>query len=145
MTVEELLQPRWQVIADYPKSLYHVGDILNGGYRSEDLIYCDTNGPRWSNYPHLFKKLEWWEYRKREDMPQYIKRTGNKDSNDKPLPDVYLKVKKHFSSGNEEWLVNLSHIFCADSHLTQLKNCTYTYYCWEPATEEQYKEYLRTN
>lgn len=74
--VEDLLKPRWKVIADYPKSLYHVGDILNAGWRSEDLIYCDHDGPRWRDYPHLFRKLEWWEDRKPEDMPEYVKLEG---------------------------------------------------------------------
>ena len=73
MNNEELLRRRWKVIADYPKSVYNVGDILNGGWRSEDLIYCDTDGPRWSHYPHLFKELEWWEERAIEDLPDYVK------------------------------------------------------------------------
>jgi hypothetical protein len=69
----DLMKPRWKVIADYPKNPYHVGDILNGGFRSEDLIYCDDKGPRWRDYPHLFRKLEWWEERKPEEMPEYVK------------------------------------------------------------------------
>lgn len=77
-TINDLLIPRWKVIADYPKSLYHVGDILNGGWRSEDCIYCDTNGPRWRHYPHLFRKLEWWEERTKEELMlvKHVKRIG---------------------------------------------------------------------
>lgn len=73
LSKEQLLKPRYKVIADYPKSLYKVGDILDAGWRSEDCIYCDTEGPRWRHYPHLFKPLQWWEERKVEDMPQYLK------------------------------------------------------------------------
>ncbi|WP_319502548.1 hypothetical protein [uncultured Draconibacterium sp.] len=67
MTAEQLLKPRFEVIADYPKSIFKVGEILNG-----ELIYCDTNGPKYSDYPHLFKKLNWWENRKESEMPKKI-------------------------------------------------------------------------
>jgi len=73
MTTEELMKPRYKVIADYPKSLYHVGDILNAGGSGEDCIYCDREGPRFRHYPHLFKPLAWYEERKPEDMPEYVK------------------------------------------------------------------------
>lgn len=68
MTVEELLKPRYKVIADYPKSIYKIGDILRVGGHSEDLLYCDHSGPRMRDYPHLFRKLEWWEERTLDDM-----------------------------------------------------------------------------
>ncbi len=29
MNVENLLKPRWKVIADYPGSDYHIGEILD--------------------------------------------------------------------------------------------------------------------
>lgn len=67
------MQPRYKVIADWPKSIYKVGTIINAGWRSEDLLYCDTNGPRMRDYPHLFRKLDWWEERQPEDMPEYLK------------------------------------------------------------------------
>src|SRR4051812_40933853 len=73
MSPEELLKPRYKVIADYPKSLYYVGDIINAGTTSEDCIYCDREGPRMRHYPHLFEPLPWWKDRKVEDMPEYVK------------------------------------------------------------------------
>jgi len=72
MTPEQLLQPRYLVIADYPKSIYKVGEVLNTG-RHGDILFCDDNGPRMSQYPHLFRRLEWWEHRKPEGMPGYVK------------------------------------------------------------------------
>ena len=75
MKSAELLKPRFKVIADYPKSVFKVGETLHG-----DLIYCDTNGPKYSDYPHLFRKLNWWEERKKEDMPKKLISRLNKDS-----------------------------------------------------------------
>lgn len=72
-TVEELLKPRYKVIADYPKSVYEVGTIINAGTTSEDCIYCDREGPRMRHYPHLFQPLPWWSDRKVEDMPEYVR------------------------------------------------------------------------
>ena len=131
MTVEELLKPRWKVIADYPKSLYHVGDILNGGWRSEDLIYCDHDGPRWSHYPHLFKKLEWWEERKPEDMPQYLKDTvkglgiirADKIEVGKPnYPAFTYLISSDLKMGGTKYLRN-----------------------YIPATEEEYNAHCQTS
>jgi len=140
MTTEELLKPRYKVIADYPKSLYHVGDILNAGWRSEDLIYCDHDGPRWRDYPHLFKKLEWWEDRKIEDMPEYLKQTGMVDGADNPIPDWYLKVKKHFNAGNGEWRDDSINIFCIDK-CDRTIGTNMSYSGFEPTTREEYEQH----
>ncbi len=62
MTKKELLIERYKCIADYPENKFcKVGEILMGN----DSNLC--------NYPHLFKKLEWWEERTPRDMPTYIK------------------------------------------------------------------------
>lgn len=61
MTTEELLKPRYKVIADYPNSPHKVGELL---YQSETT----TSLTRYSDYPHLFKRLEWWEERTLDDM-----------------------------------------------------------------------------
>lgn len=70
MNIEKLLKPRFEVIADYPKSTFKVGQILEG-----ELIFCDPDGPKYSDYPHLFRKLPWWEKRERSEMPMYLKTT----------------------------------------------------------------------
>lgn len=63
MTTEELLKPRYKVIAEYPQSYLKVGDIFE----------ADNVTKFMANYPHLFKPLAWWEERKVEDMPEYVK------------------------------------------------------------------------
>jgi hypothetical protein len=86
MTTEELLRPRYKVIADYPGSIFTTSDIVE--------FIKDTNDPRRSvfwlvnkkvstgqsheffeHYPHLFRKLQWWEERKDGDI-EYVKRSG---------------------------------------------------------------------
>jgi hypothetical protein len=71
MSIEDLLKPRYKVIADYPNTPFKVGEILQR--KEGDWL----NDKGWSKlyepYPHLFKKLEWWEDRKLEYMPHFLK------------------------------------------------------------------------
>lgn len=101
---EKLMKPRWKVIADYPKSLYNVGDILNGNWMSEDCIYCDTEGPRWRHYPHLFKPLQWWEEREIIDLPEYVK--VNSEYTSLFFGNIH-KVKEWFADANGDYLCNV--------------------------------------
>lgn len=82
MKTEELLKPRWKVIADFPCNVGHdVGEIISEcEYKSEpDCYFVKINldgkifGICPDDYPHLFKKLKWWEERKFEDIPEYIR------------------------------------------------------------------------
>ena len=93
LSKEELLRDRYKVIADYFYSPYKIGDIITVQYpdrsvhltttrhRDEFGEMVDTaryhHPNEMKNYPHLFKPLQWWSYRKREDMPLYVK---SKDS-----------------------------------------------------------------
>jgi len=64
--IDDLMKPRYKVIADYPDNEFSVGEILPDEVVSneEDEIL---------KYPHLFKKLEWWEERRESEMPEYVK------------------------------------------------------------------------
>lgn len=67
MTNEELLIPRFKVIADYPDNPLPVGEIIEGSLAPE-------GGPDWKEkFPHIFIKLKWWENRKQQDMPDFLK------------------------------------------------------------------------
>jgi hypothetical protein len=70
MNAEELLKPRYKVIARWPQMREHleVGEILKGerGYltmESKELF---------ADYPHLLKRLEWWEEREKKDLPECV-------------------------------------------------------------------------
>lgn len=124
MTPEELMKPRYKVIADYPKSIYLIGNIINAGTTSEDCIYCDREGPRMRHYPHLFKKLEWWEERKIEEMPEYVKGISPNDL-------VYKMVKwTHNTSG--EYFDEIEQ--CPNRVMFVMKYII-------PATREEYEQY----
>lgn len=83
MTTEELLKPRWKVIADYPDSPFDVGEIINSNGTVEQfervvdytlISNCTIEYP--DDYPAIFKKLKWWEEREFNELPKYVK---NKD------------------------------------------------------------------
>lgn len=86
MTHEELLIPRYKVIADWPmphcgENPIKSGDILMQ-YLENSTVWRLIKHGNWTDettynpekYPHLFKLLAWHEERKIEEMPQYVKR-----------------------------------------------------------------------
>lgn len=75
--------------------------------------------------PHLFKKLEWWEDLKPEDMPEYIKCIKTPDQI--IMPGEVLKVIWSEIGGKVE---NGPWVF------------PYTN-CYLPATEAEYLEYIK--
>lgn len=76
MIKEELLKPRYKVIADYPNSEWKVGKILvrvkdatNDIFHvHEYAIVGDISLNEIKKYPHIFKPLEWWEEREEKDI-----------------------------------------------------------------------------
>lgn len=94
LTSEQLLQPRYEVIADYPGSDLPIGTILlesKLGYCfREDVLTTSSNiiaTETVTKYPHLFRRLNWWEHRTPEEMPEYLRRK-TKDAK-------VFKAKKH--------------------------------------------------
>jgi len=71
MTTEELLIPRYEVIADYPNNTFgKIGDIITPqSFESEDDFYDWELG----KYPHLFRSLHWAEKRELNELPKYVK------------------------------------------------------------------------
>lgn len=87
-TVEELLKPRYKVIVPWPGmevEPFALGQIVtlqkHPSDEEEGFIHIPLKHIPGSymreqfflNYPHLFRKLEWWEERAPEDMPKYVK------------------------------------------------------------------------
>lgn len=71
MKAEELMNPRYELIADYPSNLNQVGDIIecpNYDYEFTKQYWVKSK----DKYPHLFRKLNWWEKRSIEDMPKRL-------------------------------------------------------------------------
>jgi len=71
MKAKELLNPRFEVIADYPCNIHEVGTILECPNYDNDFTkaYWVISNEK---YTHLFRKMNWWEIRKVEDMPKRL-------------------------------------------------------------------------
>lgn len=80
MTAKELMLPRFEVIETYPKSKFKKGDILeripnatNDWYNADkSLINADILLEEIEQYPHLFRKMNWWEKRTADQMPKKV-------------------------------------------------------------------------
>ena len=79
MTNEELLKPRYKVIADYPNNVFQVGQVVNFKLtRNGDWIYqwarydgmYEMGILEFADYPNIFQKLEWWEERSENDLSE---------------------------------------------------------------------------
>lgn len=72
--------PRFEVIETYPKSKFKKGDILermpnatNDWYNADkSLINADILLEEIEQYPHLFRKMNWWEKRTADQMPKRV-------------------------------------------------------------------------
>lgn len=63
MSPEQLLKPRYKVIADYPGNVMKIGHVFNE--IAEDEF--------WTKYPQIFRKLFWYEEIPIEELPVYIR------------------------------------------------------------------------
>ncbi len=128
MTKDELMRARFKVIADYPKQIYQIGDILVvfdtvndcENYKGNGIaILNETN--ELQKYPVIFKSLQWWEDRDRDDLPKYIK---DEDGDVVRL----MAVAPHTKS--DEYVTH-DELF----QWSSLYNC-------EPSSEDEYFKYI---
>jgi hypothetical protein len=64
MTVENLLQPRYKVIAPYPESPFMVGDII----KNEQWL----GGFKFKDFPNIFFKMHWSSERHKDELPKHV-------------------------------------------------------------------------
>lgn len=140
MTVEQLMKPRYKVIAIYP-----------GGYDIDTILYVDEHGELFckiagyhstvvrimqnevSKYPFNIKPLQWWEEREEKDMPRNLKeKNGNK----------VLWVYKHFHCAYANYRHG-EHFADANNFLVD-PNFAQNYSFYLPATREEYEAYIAT-
>ena len=127
MTVEELMNPRYELIADYPGNSIEVGKIIICPKYDNDFskeFWIQSN----DKYPHLFKKLNWWEKRQESDMPMYLR-----SDLDKKNPTFHKIVEWKMK---ELWGVidPIERSVCS----LMAFNPEYGYF---PATEQEYNSY----
>lgn len=98
MNKEELLKPRYKVIGLYPHCPFEQGVILiqdealewhslEHGYPESEKNILGTDVEK---YPHIFKKLEWFEEREKHELTIYLK--DRPESFEKYHKQRYLKV-----------------------------------------------------
>lgn len=97
MTAEELLKPRFELVELYPTTMLKKGDIITPISENSDYYDCNENtianlvrNPE--KYPYLFRKLNWWEKRSKEQMPKRLKSLSSKDA-----PDFDLDKEEVFN------------------------------------------------
>jgi hypothetical protein len=96
-SVEKLLKPRYKVVATYPFNDHfmlnevielnefdgreHLAKHMNEWFVMQrplnpqsDRLPLTMHESTFNLYPHLFKRLEWFEDREPGDMPEYVKR-----------------------------------------------------------------------
>jgi hypothetical protein len=131
MTPEQLLAPRFEVIADYPSSQLRIGDILtqsvNGGYfeGGKDDHGCPIQILETDIYSctSIFKPLQWWERREASEMPEYYKYSGN-----------HGVFKTSFRINGDIVMLNFSPTETIPVNLA---------YCL-PATKSEYDQYIKS-
>jgi hypothetical protein len=72
MNKEQLLIPRYKVVSEWPDMLerFSIGYIFEHPYGRQYLTEKSKYDP--ADFPAMFKKLQWWEERTTEEMPNYI-------------------------------------------------------------------------
>lgn len=147
MTKDDLMIPRYEVISDwFGNEDFEVGQVLtliknndHRDYLTNPFHYMVMGGmysysvsqDQLDLYPHLFRKIGWWENRNSEDLPMYLKWRYPADN--RPEPKV-IKVKSHFNTTDKDWRNHSVHIFAAENAPSN----TYTYNPFVPATEQEY-------
>lgn len=137
MTVEDLMIPKYKVIADYPNCKWKMGRILVkvNAYDFDCLEAPTSETIRTpEKYPHLFKRLAWYEDRELSDMPEYVKFDDGKVV--KPF-NIFLSDKfNYFFASEKEYNKHKENYKKGD-----MLNLAATI----PATEQDYLTYLNPN
>ena len=130
MTKEELMKPRFKVIADYPNSSNKIGDVIelpNKEWKYADEVNCLED--YFLDYPIVFKKLEWWEQRDENDMPEYVK--------------LFFDDKIHYVHRVEKWIGENLNCQPLYEYYNKANYLTIACVCnLNPATKEEYEAYI---
>ena|ERR1700741_1362622 len=114
MTREELLEPRYKVMIDYPLSNFKVGDVIEP---------WEVTGWHPKEFPNVFRKMWWTEERKKEDMPKYLRI--------EPIGFVHTALDWKFEMDPSG--IELAYFKCPVNDWTFCSNL-------HPATEEEFQK-----
>lgn len=134
LSPEELMKPRYRVSEEgYPDMPYKSGQIITLS-KNEDERFPYFKSPAgelyypafFDTYPSTFKEMQWWQERKPEDMPQYVK---------------WVRTEK-------EGTVQRADFSEREMGTIILDNCSLTFSMWIvaliPSTEEEYLNYINS-
>jgi hypothetical protein len=135
-SIEDLLKPRYIIENEWVDCPYPNGTILvpikhSNGFGPEEWepgMYAFTIEDL-DKYPYLTRKLSWWEERKPEEMPEFVKYAEN---------GMVAKVDRFDMETTSAWFMYLEggiHPYCPGG--SALENTH-----WLPATESEYSEYI---
>jgi len=71
MSADELQIPRYEMTANFPDALIIVGEIITG-YKGISVFLTEGSMFDVREYPHLFRKMDWWEKRALHEMPKRL-------------------------------------------------------------------------
>jgi hypothetical protein len=142
MKIEELLSARYEVIADYPQSMYEVGYVIHESMNLEGKKFFTTEVHK---YPHIFKKLDWFKDRKESEMPEYLKFVwGDKiDEIRKVKSWLYGDESESWKPIKERKLPHVINGFTYESDFDKEVFPRVSLNGWLPATKEEYNEFIK--
>ena len=121
-----LMMPRVKQIINYPRQGHEKGHIYQKDETDEG--WSNSEWLEWYQlYPEVFRIMEWWEERKVEEMPEYIKYIRFDNNEKKVINATDWRIEKDgkytFKSDNEFFSLSVN-----DEDL--------------PATESEYLSYI---
>lgn len=133
-----LISLRYKVKADYPFAKFNKGDIIHEFEGTNLLGVAESlfTPETLDSYPHLFRCLKWYENRKVEEMPMYLKTL----TQDLTEIEFVFKVTKYcvHPEANQFWAFEYLWKNEPDTKRMSLNG-------WEPATEKEYLKYNELN
>lgn len=158
--VEDLLKPRYLVIADYPDSPFDVNEILyqstGAGKHNKDYWTLKRGGLyniHCKQYTKIFRELRWYENREISEMPEYVKVVEN-NAYTKVIPDEHGNYENGYEeivhypkkgtvikcSGSYRWEdLKPMYLISNEDDCIEMNAMTLI-----PATESEYQTYLQT-
>lgn len=113
--VQELMKPRFKLIADYPGNSQPIGNVTTEIHTAEYFRKFTAN----------FQELKWWEERKPEEMPEFVKEG-----------DIVEMVEKWETRFSDIWMI------LSDQDAYRVTRNIMCFY--EPAAESEYLSCLNT-
>jgi hypothetical protein len=126
MTKQELMVNRYVILADYPNSPFKEGDIYTV---ENNCIENQVKNPE--DYPKIFRKLEWYEKRLIEEMPEYLKVITSINHDTNHTGKVIKAIPGGLRIGRTGYHKDVWGKYCSGFDGIILS-------CFEPATEEEY-------